>query len=188
MGRGRAGAAREPRKGLGAHFRASPLREALPYLSHRLPPRSRTCILKAPCSPGIGGGRVLRAQKLERPRGEGWQPGGWTVPSPWRPPPPTHPRRGPIRRAGGAGPRLERASGKAPGGRAHGVGEDVGGRPPLRPPSLFLGGGARPRRPAPPRPEWAGRLGLRSWAGGGPPPALPEPEERPARRPPTQRW
>lgn len=41
--------------------RASPLREALPYLSHRPPPRSPTCILKAPCSPGIGPGRVLRA-------------------------------------------------------------------------------------------------------------------------------
>ena len=77
LGRGRPGGGRGLGRGLGAHFRASPLRKALPYLSHRSPPRSRTCILKAPCSPGIGRGRVLRAQKLEPPGGEGGVEAGW---------------------------------------------------------------------------------------------------------------
>lgn len=154
MGRGRAGAAREPRKGLGAHFRASPLREALPYLSHRLPPRSRTCILKAPCSPGIGGGRVLRAQKLERPRGEGWQPGGWTVPSPWRPPRAPRPSHTPPERSnqtGWGGGTASRARLWQGAGRAGARRRGGRGGPAAPPPTLSF-----PRRRGPtaaPRPS-----------------------------------
>lgn len=40
LGAGRVGGGRGPGMGLGAHFRTSPLREALPYLSHRRPPRT----------------------------------------------------------------------------------------------------------------------------------------------------
>ena len=100
-----------------------------------------------------------------------------------RPAPPAHPRRGPIGREWGRdhGSSAPVAGPRAGGRTARG---DVGaGR---ASPAPFPGGGAGARRPAPPRPEWAGRLGLRSWAGGGPPPASPKPGERPALQPPTQ--
>lgn len=87
---------------------------------------------------------------------------------------------------GRAGPRLECASGRAPGRRAHGAGGRRGPAAPLPVPSLPpKAEPAEVPRPLPARSGRGGR-GSGSWAGGGPPPASPEPEERPARLPPTQ--
>lgn len=187
-GKGECGRGTRAGAGLGAQLRASPLREALPHLSHLPPPRSRTCILKAPCSPGIGRGRVLRAQKLEPPGG-GWEPGvdcTISAASPARAPPLPHtPREAQSDgREGGTVARTRLWQGAQRAGAPSG-GTSGAGRASAHP--------SLPRRRAPaaalrPLPARSGRggWGSGSWAGGGPPPASPEPGERPARRPPTQ--
>lgn len=175
-----------------SHFRASPLREALPYLSHRSPPPpSPTCILKPPCSPGIGPGRVLRAQKLE-PGGwggeEGAWPHGWTKPSLRHPPRAPRPSRTPPDRSnqtgGRAGPRLERASGRAPGGPSHRVGEPRGPAVPLL--TSLSEAGSDCGAPPPLRPRWAGRLGLRERGRGRASACCARARRARAPRPPSQ--
>lgn len=77
LGRRRVGGVRWLGKGLGTLFSASPLREARPYLFPPSPSPHCTCILKAPCSPGIGPGRVLRRRNLNRQGEEGVLKAQW---------------------------------------------------------------------------------------------------------------
>lgn len=91
-----------------AHFRASPLREALPYLSHRSPPPpSPTCILKPLVVLGLAQAASSGRRNLNRGRGgeEGTRLRGWKIPSLQppraRPALPAHPRTCPIRPVGG---------------------------------------------------------------------------------------
>lgn len=164
-GRGtRAGRGFPPRK-------TSPLRGARPYLCTPAP-RSRTCILKAPWSPGIGRGRVLRAQKLEPPGG-GWGPAcgpNHRAAPPRGPAPSRTPPETPNRTRRGAGPRLERTTGREPGGRP---GAQCGGArappppPPLTPCAISHWGRGRPRSPPPSARGGRGGPGSGSGAGGG---------------------
>lgn len=169
---GTAGGARGPAgKGWAPLLHVRLWREALPYLSHRPPSRSRTCILKAPCSPGIGGGRVLRPQKLEPRRGR-WAArrvdctNSRGVPR-VRPAPPTHPRGGPIGRARG-GTTPGRASGWASrAGAQRGETRGPAAPRPARPLAPPPEAGPGPREP---RPRRRGGWGL-ELGRGGPPPA-----------------
>lgn len=170
LGAGEGGRGRSAREGARraqprVSFKGSP---ALPFPPSPSP--HCTCILKAPCSSGIGPGRVLRAQKLEPPGGGGsvGSPVGGLYHLPVvprvRPAPPTHPRRGPIRRAGGRdlGSNAPLAGSRAGGRTALG---DVRAWPRFCPPSRFPRGGAGPRRPAPTPPGVGGAAGA---PGAGP--------------------
>lgn len=91
-----------------AHFRATPLREALPYLSHRSsPPPSPTCILKPLVVLGLAQAASSGRRNLNRGCGEeeSARPRGWKIPSSQSPrscpAPPAHPRACPIRPVGG---------------------------------------------------------------------------------------
>lgn len=168
LGRGRGSGGSRPGRGLGVHFRASPLRKALPYLSHRPPPCSRTCILKAPCSPGIGQGRVLRAQKLEPPGGgleAGWLDCTISSASPACAPPLPHtPREAQSDgREGGTAARMRlwQGAGRAGARRWGTSGAGRASARPLAPPRRR----SRPRRPAPSPPGVGGAAGA---PGAGP--------------------
>lgn len=174
-----------------AHFRASPLREALPYLSHRSPPPpSPTCILKPLVVLGLAQAASSRAKKLEPGVGER---GGCKAPrledtifaaSPRAPRPSRTPPNLSNQTCGKAGPWLERASGRVPGGPAHRVGGPRGPAVPLLASlsEAWPNGGAPPRL----RPGWAGRLGLRERGRGRASACCARARRARAPRPPTQ--